>query len=106
MNHQSKTINSGPIGASKASTLDKYFNDLYSHDKRIFQTLPDDILDTMQCCTGNVTWIGCKFSFELIFKVDGPVHKSRMKKPSNLLMMTVYFHRPSKISSVANLFPN
>ena len=60
MNHQSKTINSGPIGASKASTLDKYFNDLYSHDKRIFQTLPDDILDTMQCCTGNVTCIGYK----------------------------------------------
>ena len=94
MNHQSKTINSGPIGASKASTLDKYFNDLYSHDKRIFQTLPDDILDTMQCCTGNVTWIGCKFIFELVINVDGPVHKSRMKRPSNLLMMTVYFHRP------------
>ena len=84
MNHQSKTINSGPIGASKASTLDKYFNDLYSHDKRIFQTLPDDILDTMQCCTGNVTCIGCKLIFELILKLDGPYRKSSFKRPSIL----------------------
>ena len=76
MNHQSKTINSGPIGASKASTLDKYFNDLYSHDKRIFQTLPDDILDTLQCCTGNVTCIGYK-----LILTDFEIGRSSQKVP-------------------------
>ena len=46
-----KYYNSEPIGASKASTLDKYFNDLYVHEKRVFQSLPNDVYSVMECCT-------------------------------------------------------
>ena len=46
-----KYYNSEPIGASKASTLDKYFNDLYVHEKRVFQSLPNDVYGVMDCCT-------------------------------------------------------
>lgn len=44
---EKKYSNSEPVGASKASTLDKYFNDLFVHDKRVFQSLPNDVYGVM-----------------------------------------------------------